>query len=137
MEELGGVLRALSDPTRARLLNIMSREALCVGDLQKVLALPQPFISRHLAYLRKAGLACDCRRGQRVVYSIIRTHPLGLAIQTFLREAARRSLALRADLGRLADYEGAGRLKSSRFRPRMVEENSESQNPSVQLQRAG
>ena len=64
------VFRALADPTRVRILNLLRDGALCVGDLVSVLAVPQPATSRHLAYLRKSGLVADERRGQWAFYKL-------------------------------------------------------------------
>jgi ArsR family transcriptional regulator, arsenate/arsenite/antimonite-responsive transcriptional repressor len=50
------IFRAFSDATRLRILSLLKRSELCVGDLVTVLNVPQPKVSRHLAYLRKAGL---------------------------------------------------------------------------------
>ena len=48
--------RAFADPTRLRILHLLRGGELCVCDLVDVLELPQPKVSRHLAYLRRAGL---------------------------------------------------------------------------------
>ena len=48
--------RAFSDPVRLRLLAVLNDGELCVCDLTMILKLPQATISRHLAYLRRAGL---------------------------------------------------------------------------------
>lgn len=48
--------RAFSDPSRLRILHLLQAGELCVCDLVEVLRLPQPTVSRHLAYLRKAHL---------------------------------------------------------------------------------
>ena len=50
------MFRAFSDRTRLRILHLLRGGELCVCDLVRVLDLPQPKVSRHLAYLRKAGL---------------------------------------------------------------------------------
>jgi ArsR family transcriptional regulator len=50
------MFRAFSDPVRLRILSLVRDGELCVCDLIEVLALPQPTISRHLAYLRRADL---------------------------------------------------------------------------------
>lgn len=50
------MFRAFADPTRLRILNLLLRGELCVCDIVSTLAAPQPTVSRHLAYLRKAGL---------------------------------------------------------------------------------
>lgn len=50
------IFRAFSDRTRLRILSLLKQGELCVGDLVVILKAPQPKVSRHLAYLRKAGL---------------------------------------------------------------------------------
>lgn len=50
------IFRAFSDRTRLRILSILRQGESCVGDLVEILRVPQPKVSRHLAYLRKAGL---------------------------------------------------------------------------------
>ena len=57
------MFRAFSDPTRLRILNILKAKELCVGDLVAILRVPQPTASRHLAYLRKAGLVLSRAEG--------------------------------------------------------------------------
>jgi ArsR family transcriptional regulator len=51
-----GAFRALSDSTRLRIVHLLLPGELCVCDLMAVLRLSQPLVSRHLAYLRRAGL---------------------------------------------------------------------------------
>jgi ArsR family transcriptional regulator len=50
------IFRAFSDATRLRILSLLKQGEHCVGDLVTILGVPQPKVSRHLAYLRKAGL---------------------------------------------------------------------------------
>src|SRR4029077_7799670 len=50
------MFRAFSDPIRLRILRLIQPGELCVCDLVEILRAPQPTISRHLAYLRRAGL---------------------------------------------------------------------------------
>ena len=50
------LFRALADSTRLRLINLMAEKEICVCYLVEVIDAPQPKISRHLAYLRKAGI---------------------------------------------------------------------------------
>lgn len=65
------MFRAFSDPTRLRLLHLLQiHSELCVCDLVSVLELPQPLVSRHLAYLKRAGLVQDRRVGQWKHYSL-------------------------------------------------------------------
>jgi len=58
------VFRAFSDPTRLRILSLLQgKDELCVCDIISVVGGPQTKISRHLAYLRRAGLVAA--RGPR------------------------------------------------------------------------
>jgi ArsR family transcriptional regulator, arsenate/arsenite/antimonite-responsive transcriptional repressor len=50
------IFRAVSDPLRLRILHLLKDAEVCVGDLVSVLRVPQPTASRHLAYLKRAGL---------------------------------------------------------------------------------
>ena len=54
--DLDALFRGFADPTRLRILNALAAGELCVGDIVDVLGLPQPTVSRHLAYLRRTGL---------------------------------------------------------------------------------
>jgi|WetSurMetagenome_2_1015567.scaffolds.fasta_scaffold585616_1 DNA-binding transcriptional ArsR family regulator len=62
--------RALADRTRLRLVNLLTRGTLCVCDLQRILGEPQSTVSRHLAYLKAAGLVSDRRDGVRIFYRL-------------------------------------------------------------------
>jgi ArsR family transcriptional regulator, arsenate/arsenite/antimonite-responsive transcriptional repressor len=57
------IFRALSDRTRLRILHLIQDGELCVCHIVAVLESPQPTISRHLAYLRKAGLVVARKEG--------------------------------------------------------------------------
>ena len=72
IEELVPWFRALSDPTRLRLLALISRNPQCVEDLVTALGVSQPKVSRHLAYLRRFGLVQCTRRGRRIYYRLTR-----------------------------------------------------------------
>jgi ArsR family transcriptional regulator len=61
--DLATVFRALADETRLRILALLRDGEVCVCHIQGGLRLPQPTISRHLAYLRKAGLVEARREG--------------------------------------------------------------------------
>jgi len=64
------MFRAFSDRTRLRILHLLSEGELCVGDLVSVLRVPQPTASRHLAYLRRAGLVVTRKNGQWNYYKL-------------------------------------------------------------------
>ena len=63
--------RALADRTRLRLLNLMRGDEVCVCFLVEILKTNQPKISRHLAYLRRAGVVAARREGQWMHYHIV------------------------------------------------------------------
>ena len=67
---LDRLFRALADPTRLRLLNLMSEQEICVCYFTEVIAAPQPKISRHLAYLRRAGIVAARREGKWMHYRL-------------------------------------------------------------------
>jgi len=64
------VLKAMGEPTRIRLLNLLRIGDICVCDLQAVLRVSQPNVSRHLAALRHVGLVNYTRKGLRIIYSL-------------------------------------------------------------------
>lgn len=69
-ETLEQLFQALSDRTRIRLLNLMTDGEVCVCFFVEVLGEPQPKISRHLAYLRSAGLVATRREAKWMHYRI-------------------------------------------------------------------
>ena len=54
--KLEGALKALADRTRLRILALLGNNEVCVCHIHDSLGLPQPTVSRHLAYLRRSGL---------------------------------------------------------------------------------
>lgn len=64
------MFRAFSDRTRLRLLNLLRGGEACVCDLVDVLEVPQPKVSRHLAYLRRAGLVTARKDGYWMHYAL-------------------------------------------------------------------
>ena len=62
--------RAFADHTRLRLLNLMRGDEVCVCFFTEILGTHQPKISRHLAYLRRAGIVSARREGQWMHYQI-------------------------------------------------------------------
>ena len=65
---LAPAFKALSDPTRLRLLNLLSEGEVCVCHLGEALRIVQPKVSRHLACLKKAGLVAARRDGLWIHY---------------------------------------------------------------------
>jgi ArsR family transcriptional regulator, arsenate/arsenite/antimonite-responsive transcriptional repressor len=89
MAKTGGVVRmerlfqALGDRTRLRLLNLMRDEEVCVCLFVDVLDALQPKVSRHLAYLRKAGLVSARKEGKWMHYRLV--EPQDPAVAEVLR----------------------------------------------------
>src|SRR4030088_3338313 len=88
--DLAELFQALGDRTRLRILNLLAGGELCVCYLVELLDAPQPKISRHLAYLRRAGLVASRREGKWMHYRLVR--PTG-AQQTRIVDALLESLA--------------------------------------------
>ena len=89
-EMLEALYQAVADRTRLRLLNLMADGEVCVCFFIEVIDQPQPKISRHLAYLRKAGLVTSRREAKWVHYTITppedpSVHAAFEAIMTTLR----------------------------------------------------
>ncbi len=61
---------ALADRTRRRILNLMRDREISVGDFTDILEISQPKISRHLAYLKNAGIVSARRDGKSIYYRI-------------------------------------------------------------------
>ncbi len=71
--------QALGDTTRLRLLNLMRDRETCVCYFVEILGGPQPKISRHLAFLRSAGIVSARREGQWMHYRIVMPPHAGAA----------------------------------------------------------
>lgn len=83
--ELAGVYRALADETRLRILALLRDGEVCVCHLHGSLRLPQPTISRHLAYLRKSGLVEARRDGVWMHYRL--APPLSPVVRQVIESA--------------------------------------------------
>lgn len=102
MQTLYDALRGLADPTRLRIVNLLLQGELCGCDIQKVLDLAQPNVSRHLIYLKNSGLVLDRRAGYRVYYRL--AHGRGKEkLFEFLRGQFRNDPRLKKDVERLKE----------------------------------
>lgn len=74
IKEQAAIFSALGDPTRLRLLKLLSQQhdpdALCVNALVSILGISQPAVSQHLRVLKSVGLVRGERRGYHVHYSV-------------------------------------------------------------------
>ena len=66
------VFRALADPTRQRILELLTERDMAVGEIVAAFRLSAPSISHHLGVLRQAGLVRQRRAGQQIIYSLDR-----------------------------------------------------------------
>ncbi len=93
---------ALADATRLRLLNLMDGREVCVCYFVEILGEGQPKISRHLAYLRRAGVVSARRDGKWMHYRMERPSDAGAcAVLDAAMNACRADKAMQEDLARL------------------------------------
>lgn len=109
------MLTALSEPTRLRIMNCLAAAPLFVSDLQSLLDIPQPTVSRHLRVLRDAGLVRDTPIAQFVLYRLRRPAEPHRRVLSAVLEAARLDPTLQA--------ERSSALMRSRYHPRARLEN--------------
>jgi len=97
------LFRALADPTRLRLLHLIAGSGeVCVCFFVEILKTSQPKISRHLAYLRRAGVVASRREGKWMHYRLITpTSPSAAAILKQTLKALEEDKSLQADRQRL------------------------------------
>ncbi len=89
LDALTTVYAALADPTRLRILSLLSEDEICVCHIHASLDVPQPTASRHLAYLRKSGLVAARRDGSWMHY---RLAPIDNPVITAVVKAALHAL---------------------------------------------
>ena len=103
------MFRAFSDRSRLRILCLLRDKEFCVGDIVDILQVPQPRISRHLAYLRRMGLVEERKEGKWVIYSLAKARdPVHAALLRCVRGCFQKVEMLQKDLARRA------KLKSPR-----------------------
>mgnify|MGYP002765178667 FL=1 len=67
---MGDGFKALADPTRRRILELLAQNELTAGEIAAQFDMTKPSVSHHLAILKSAGLVQDERRGQNIVYNV-------------------------------------------------------------------
>ena len=73
IDQLESLFKALADKTRLRILALLGDDEVCVCHIHDSLELPQPTVSRHLAYLRRSGLVDVRRDGVWMHYQVARS----------------------------------------------------------------
>jgi len=100
--ELELIFKALADNTRLRIINLLADDELCVCSCVEVLRTNQPKISRHLAYLRRAGLVAARRDGKWTHYRLTQPSDAHVArIFSELRERLATDPQMQSDRARL------------------------------------
>jgi ArsR family transcriptional regulator len=107
LERLEEVFRALADRTRLRILALLAGGEICVCEIHDSLNLPQPTVSRHLAYLRSVGLVVGRKQGLWVHYSLAEPDdPLVRAVLSSAAHWAQHAPSVERDAARLEKRAG-------------------------------
>jgi ArsR family transcriptional regulator len=118
MKELERYFKGLSDSNRLRILNLLLHDELCGCDVQHVLGISQPNISRHLTYLKNSGLVLDRRVGFRIFYRLADPAQRSRkALFDYLRVAFREVPVLTKDIENLKEGIQDGACTVSEWRP--------------------
>lgn len=67
---MGDAFKALADPTRRRILELLSGGEMTAGEIAAHFSMAKPSVSHHLNILKTSGLVTDERRGQNIVYGL-------------------------------------------------------------------
>ncbi len=70
MKNFVKVMKALSDPNRVIIVKMLQHKTMCVCELQELLGVSQPTVSKHLKILEEAGMVCFQKEGLWVNYSL-------------------------------------------------------------------
>lgn len=119
-EQLVTQLRALGEPTRLEILQLLAEKELCGTDILSRLPLNQPNLSRHLRTLREAGLLEERREGRNAYYHV--------TDQPLLDQVL--ALAEASDAGNGAQNMPHG--ESKRLKPRAARDDEEPASPSIE-----
>ena len=118
MKELQNCFKGLADPNRLRIINLLLHGELCGCDIQYVLNNSQPNVSRHLTYLKNAGLVQDRRDGFRIFYRLAEPQrAVRRQLFEFLRAAFKEEGALQHDIEQLKQAIKGGACTVSEWRP--------------------
>src|SRR5438105_7548308 len=107
LDDMERLFKALADRTRLRILGLLLTGEVCVCDIHQALKIPQPKASRHLAYLRKAGLVDTRRDGLWVHYRMaVLSDAVLETIHRTVTHALRHLDVVRKDVERLHKLTG-------------------------------
>ena len=110
-QDIALFFRALADRTRLRLLNLIADREVCVCYFVEILGTNQPKVSRHLAYLRRAGLVQARREGKWMHYRISQpTDTTAKSLLQGVRAWLEQDDGMKKDRARLDNICGAPKL---------------------------
>jgi ArsR family transcriptional regulator len=121
MEQVTKLFKALSEPARLRIVSLLTCRSLCVSDMQNVLDTSQPYVSRHLAFLRHAGLVCRTRRNGVDLYGLNQSDMVTHPFLTIVIELQHTRPVLQPDREKMEQLEAQGVLRADRSRIEMEE----------------
>jgi ArsR family transcriptional regulator, arsenate/arsenite/antimonite-responsive transcriptional repressor len=101
--DMVNVLKALSDETRLRIVNLLYEREMCVCDIMESLRIPQTKASRHLAVLKSSGVVSDRKSAQWVYYSIVKDDTLSF-IDSIVSQSLRETDTYMEDLKSLEEW---------------------------------
>ncbi len=105
MKSLQDFLKLISEETRLRILMLLNEEALCVCELEAVLEVSQPKVSRILSKYRDLGLVIDERHGKFIYYRLNVVDPVQRGIVDTIKEKRESIPRLAADYRRMGERE--------------------------------
>ncbi len=73
-DRIAALFKALSDPTRVRIIGLLAHAELCVGDLARILGMSQPAVSHQLRVLRNLRIVRARKSGRHVFYTLMDEH---------------------------------------------------------------
>src|SRR5271155_1046291 len=118
MEKLASYFKGLADENRLRILNLLFHGELCGCDIQHVLGASQSTVSRHLSYLKNAGLVLDRRAGYRAFYRLVQSEdPETAELFEYLVMAFAKDKVLKADMKKLREAIKEGACTVSEWKP--------------------
>jgi ArsR family transcriptional regulator len=107
LTEIETLFKALADTTRLRILGLLLTGEVCVCHIHQTLKIPQSKASRHLAYLRRAGLVATRRDGLWIHYRLnASSDPVVAAISEAVGHALTHVDIVHRDAGRLHKKNG-------------------------------
>lgn len=118
MERLASYFKGLADENRLRILNLLFHGEFCGCDIQHVIGASQSMVSRHLSYLKNAGLVLDRREGYRVYYRLVQTQNAEITeLFQYLAQTFASDKRLKADMKKLREAIKDGSCTVSEWKP--------------------